>query len=153
MGKPMRPAPLRHLRQRPVRLLLIDDNDAVAEATAEFLRRAGLEVRIAESGQAGLAVAAGFRPEIILCDICLPDTSGIEVALSLRGQPDAQHALVAMHTAMSETDIRILEREVQADQVNLFLSKPLTEKKLNRLLDELADWQRRRQRTPIHRKR
>jgi CheY-like chemotaxis protein len=120
------------------RLLLIEDHRSLAEATAEFLRHEGFDVRVAPSGGEALQIAAEFLPEIVLCDMSLPDMSGIEVAQALRASPTTKKVLFAMHTAMSDADLAGYERLVSKAEVNLFLSKPLTEKKLETLLDALA---------------
>ena len=125
------------LREGQPRLLLVEDNADLAEATAEFLRAAGLEVRIVESGEEALAMARAFQPEIILCDMRLTDMSGLDVARALRANPDTKHALFALHSVMSDVEIRALGRQIDADEVNLFLSKPLTQQKLDSLLAAL----------------
>jgi CheY-like chemotaxis protein len=119
------------------RLLLIEDNVELAQVTAEFLGDAELEVRIAESGEEALAIARAFRPEIILCDMTLRDMSGLDVAGAFRANPDMKHVLFALHSALSDVELRALEREIDADEINLFLSKPLTQQKIDRLLAAL----------------
>jgi CheY-like chemotaxis protein len=125
------------LREGPPRLLLVEDNADLAEATAEFLGYAGLKVRIVESGKEALAMARAFQPEIILCDMRLTDMSGLDVARALRANPDTRQALFALHSVMSDMELRALERQIDADEVNLFLSKPLTQQKLDSLLAAL----------------
>jgi CheY-like chemotaxis protein len=124
-------------RQGPPRLLLVEDNVLLAEITAEFLGDAGLEVRIVESGEEALAMAGVFKPEIILCDMRLPDMSGLDVARALRANPNTKYAVFALHSAISDVELRALQREINADEVNLFLSKPLTQQKLDSLLSAL----------------
>jgi CheY-like chemotaxis protein len=124
-------------RQGPPRLLLVEDNAPLAEITAEFLGDAGLEVRIVESGEEALAMAGVFQPEIILCDMRLPDMSGLDVARALRANPNTKYAVFALHSAISDVELRALQRELNADEVNLFLSKPLTQQKLDSLLSAL----------------
>jgi CheY-like chemotaxis protein len=124
------------LRKGP-RLLLVEDNADLAEVTAEFLRVAGLEVRIVESGEEALVMARAFQPEIILCDMRLTGMSGLHVARAFRATPDTRHTLFALHSAMSDVELRALEREIDADEVGLCLSKPLTLQKLDRLLAAL----------------
>jgi CheY-like chemotaxis protein len=126
------------VRSYPARLLLIEDHAELAEATAEFLSTAGLEVRIAESGEEALQMAMTFRPDIVLCDMRLPDMLGIEIGRRLRRNPATRGALIVMHTAMSDVDLRIFEREVNAEEFNLFLSKPMNEEKIDRLWAGLA---------------
>jgi CheY-like chemotaxis protein len=117
------------------RVLLIEDHAALAEATAEFLRSIGLEVRIASSGHEALKSAAAFKPEIVLCDMHLPDMHGLDVLRAMRISPATKDALLAIHTAKSDMEIRMFER-MQRPEVNLVLSKPLTMEKLDRLLAE-----------------
>jgi CheY-like chemotaxis protein len=132
-------------RPYPARLLLVEDHAELAEATAEFLSTAGLEVRIAESGKDALQIAITFKPDIILCDMMLPDMLGSEVARAIRRNPAATDALLVMHTAMSDTELRILEREPTMDEFNLFLSKPMTREKIDRLWTGLAAVRRSKQ--------
>ena len=118
------------------RLLLVEDHAALAEATAEFLQNAGLEVRIAGSGEQALQTAAAFNPDIILCDLRLPDMSGVELARALRASSSAKNALIALHSAISEMDLQTLKTQSNVG-IDSFISKPLTEEKLKTLLDEL----------------
>ena len=95
--------------------------------------------------------------------MCLPDMSGLDVARTLRANPNTKNALLAIHTAMSDMDLRAFEQEIHSDEVNLFVSKPLTEEKVDRLLAGLATLRRstgaepepedRRQRHTTHRAR
>jgi CheY-like chemotaxis protein len=123
-------------RTRRQRVLLIEDHAELAEATAEFMRSEGLEVRIAPTGNSGLEMAEAFQPEIVLCDISLPDMSGLDVARALRAIPATKDTLIAMHTALGERDLRTFERQTDG-WVDLFLSKPLTPEKLDTILSQL----------------
>lgn len=117
-----------------LRVLLVEDHAALAEATAEFLRSMGLEVGLVSSGREALTLAVAFRPKIVLCDMNLPDMNGLDVARAVRTNSATKDILFAIYTAMSETDIQMLERRIKAPEVDLFLSKPLTEEKLDKLL-------------------
>ena len=79
----------KHYRSR-YRVLLVEDHEPLAEATAEFIRDKGLEVQIASNGREALEMAASFHPEIVLCDMRLPDMPGYEVAQALRALPDGK---------------------------------------------------------------
>lgn len=121
------------LKQYPMRLLLVEDHTELAEMTAQFLRRRGLEVQVAESGKKALETARDFRPEIVLCDLSLPDISGLDLVRALRANPDTKDVVFALHSALSDIDLRDIELEF-GDQIDVFLSKPLTNDKLNKLL-------------------
>jgi len=123
-------------RTRSYRVLLIEDHAALAEATAEFMRSQGLEVQIASNGDSGLEMAGAFQPDIVLCDLSLPDMAGLDVARSLRAIPGTKDVLIAMHTAFAERELRKFERQADGS-VNIFLSKPLTPEKLDTILSQL----------------
>lgn len=112
------------------RLLLVEDNELLAEATAEFLRGAGLEVRVAETGREALTLVLEFRPEIVLCDLRLPDMAGFDVARALRKDSATRNVLFVIHTAFRATDFD----DAGVPDVDLFLSKPMDEEKLEKLL-------------------
>ena len=134
---------------KPHRVLLIEDHPSMAEATADFLQFYGLEVRIASTGEEALGMVSAFQPEIVLCDVNLPDMTGLDVARALRAIPDAKSALIVIHTAMTEGDLRLLglARDMDAS-VNMFLSKPLTDENLCVLLSKLEVLQRSQGRRP-----
>ena len=121
-------------RQARHRLLLVEDHEGLAEATAEFIRGEGLEVQVVYCGRDALEAAPTFQPEIVVIDMSLPDMTGLEVARALRSSPGAKSPLIAIYTAMTEVDLLVLERSGHAPAVNLFLSKPLDPEKLGRLL-------------------
>src|SRR5215475_13578251 len=100
----------------------------------------GLEVRIAESGRQALSTAHAFPPQIVLCDLSLPDLSGLDVVRRLRADPKTKNALFAITTALAQADIMALEESL-AGEVDLFLSKPITDRAVNELLDRFADQQ------------
>lgn len=118
------------------RVLLVEDHPAVAEATAEFMRLHGLQVQVASSGREALKIAEESHPALVLCDLSLPDMTGLDVAQALRAGRGANDLLIAMLTAMNADDLRGLERTKPCG-VNLYLSKPLTSETLTDLLSRL----------------
>jgi CheY-like chemotaxis protein len=122
----------------PVRLLLIEDNPEMAEVISEILCNYGMDVRIVSSGQEALGTATVFRPEIILCDLFLSDMSGLDVARTLRSKPETKGAVIALHTAMPDRELSTWEGEANATAIDLFLSKPLTKEKVDKLFARLA---------------
>src|SRR5262245_49304226 len=95
----------RHTHTEAARVLLVEDNEPLAEVTAEFLRNAGLEVQVALTGHEALASVGTFRPDIVLCDLRLPDMAGFDIAKALRNSPVTKNALFVIHSAYRETDI------------------------------------------------
>src|SRR5262249_22449991 len=84
--------------QRPLRVLVVDDNVDGAQSLATLLRLLGHEARVAHDGPEALEAAAEFRPEVALLDLGLPrGMDGYEVARRLRAQPGlATVTLMAM---------------------------------------------------------
>jgi CheY-like chemotaxis protein len=119
------------------RVLLVEDHAALAEATAELLRFHGLEVRVATTGGDALAMTKAFDPVLILCDMMLPDMSGLDVALAVRATHDSNDVLIAVCSAMRADDLREIERHTKTRGIDLFLSKPLTNETLIGLLPRL----------------
>jgi CheY-like chemotaxis protein len=71
---------------RPLRVLLVDDNEDALISAAEVLQLVGHEVRTATSGAAALALLPQFQPEVAVLDIGLPDLDGYALAGRLRAE-------------------------------------------------------------------
>jgi CheY-like chemotaxis protein len=115
------------------RLLLVEDYTGLAEATQEFLQSEGLEVRLASTGREALDAAVAFQPDIVVCDLHLPDISGLEVLSTLQRNPDVGRALLVIHTA----SLMATEYRLDAPEADLFMSKPIDREKLAILLSEM----------------
>ena len=72
--------------KRPCRVLVVEDHVDSATMLATFLSFKGYLVRIAYNADMALEIAHEFRPEVCLCDIGLPKTSGYELAPRLLSQ-------------------------------------------------------------------
>ncbi|HHW08785.1 MAG TPA: response regulator [Firmicutes bacterium] len=68
----------------PRRILIIDDNFDLAMSLGELLGNENHQVEVATSGSEGLAKARLFRPEVILCDIRLPNMDGYDIVKAVR---------------------------------------------------------------------
>ena len=125
------------------RVLLVEDNADAAEVTALFIGASGLEVLIASSGQDALEIAGTFHPEIVLCDLTLPDMSGLDVLQAMRSKESIKDALLVIFSARGERDLRLLEQTVHPSAADVFLSKPITREALDMLLSQLHGERRR----------
>ena len=85
-------------RLHPRRVLIIDDNQDLAESLAACLRIAGHHVETASEGRPGVEAARRIVPEVVLCDIRLPDIDGYQVAQQLRADPQLADCYVVVLT-------------------------------------------------------
>ncbi len=89
------------------RVLIIEDNRDAGETLRELLELKGHAVQVAFTGAAGLALARELRPEIVLCDIGLPDMDGFTLGRALRADAATTGALrVALSGYVSPDDRR-----------------------------------------------
>lgn len=89
------------------RLLVIDDHVDIRENIAEILSLAGYEVFTAENGKTGVATALKEKPELVICDIMMPELDGYGVLHLLRKNDATINTPFIFLTAKTErTDFR-----------------------------------------------
>lgn len=118
------------------RVLLIEDNPDAAMTTHLLLEREGHEARVASSGPRGIALAEEFLPQIILCDIGLPEMDGYQVARELRQKPALQKALIVALTGYGRDEDK---KQAQEAGFDLHLTKPIDLGSLRRTLAQVKE--------------
>jgi CRP-like cAMP-binding protein len=89
------------------KILLIEDNPDVRENTAEILTLANYDVRTAENGKIGVELATREKPDLIICDIMMPELDGYGVLHILSKKPETASIPFIFLTAKTEkADIR-----------------------------------------------
>ena len=104
------------------RVLVVDDDLAVADSTAVWLQLAGHHVRIAYTGQSALELALEFRPQVVLLDISLKGMDGYETARRLRAMPGGDRLCLVAVTGYGPEETRARALEAGFDQ---HLTKPV----------------------------
>jgi CRP-like cAMP-binding protein/CheY-like chemotaxis protein len=105
-------------------VLIIEDNKDIRENTAEILELGGYKITTAENGKKGVEQAIKEKPDIIVCDIMMPELDGYGVLHLLRKNEETQHIPFIFLTAKTDrTDFR-KGMEMGADD---FLTKPFEE--------------------------
>jgi signal transduction histidine kinase/ActR/RegA family two-component response regulator len=113
------------------RILVIDDERDVTDSMAMLLRLAGHDVRTAYDGQTALAIARLQRPEVVICDIIMPNMCGSDLARHLRQDLGLRDSLlVAMSGYAHEED----RQHSQEAGFNAHLAKPVCLDSLKALL-------------------
>jgi len=109
------------------KILLIEDNEALRENTAEILSLANYEIFTAENGKIGVEKALLNPPDIIICDIMMPVLDGYGVYQIINKNPSLQHIPFIFLSAKSErTDLR-KGMEMGADD---YITKPFSDVEL-----------------------
>jgi signal transduction histidine kinase len=120
---------------RGTSVLVIEDDRDAAELLEEMLQNAGHRVFVAHDGAAGVALARAHRPDVILCDIGLPEMSGYEVVQELRGDPDLRATPMVALTGYAQPEDRKLAHATGFDE---HLPKPVELSTLRRVIARLA---------------
>jgi len=108
----------------PMRVLVVDDETALAGVLAGYLRREGFAVDLAHDGPSAVAAAREHSPDLVVLDVMLPGFDGIEVCRRLRGFTDAY---IIMLTARDEEVDKVVGLSVGADD---YLVKPFSPREL-----------------------
>ena len=105
------------------KVLVVEDEAALAELLRYNLEAAGYTVLYAASGEDVEVLVAEEAPDLILLDWMLPETSGIEICRRLRARADTRHIPIIMLTARSEEADRIRGLSTGADD---YVVKPFS---------------------------
>ncbi|MGH7701103.1 MAG: response regulator [Gemmatimonadales bacterium] len=129
-------------------VLVVDDEDGIRQALNRFLTRLGYRVVEAESGAAALGRIAGDGPQAMLCDIRMPNMTGVELVPKALAA-DADLAII-MLTAIDEPRTAIesmklgafdyLIKPVDLDELELSIQAALRQRQLEIDRRELEQW-------------
>jgi DNA-binding response OmpR family regulator len=108
----------------PTRVLVVDDEQPILDLVRGYLEREGWIVTTATDGDAALDLAAQERPHVVVLDLMLPGTDGIEVCRRLR---TFSNAYVVMLTARSEEIDKLVGLAIGADD---YVTKPFSPREL-----------------------
>ena len=86
----------------PKRILLVEDDDALANVYLTRLQAEGFDVRRVANGEDALVSALDYHPDLVLLDVMMPKVSGFEVLDILRNTPETTNLKVIMLTALSQ---------------------------------------------------
>jgi two-component system response regulator MprA len=110
--------------ERPARVLVVEDDDAISQVLQRSLRMEGYDVRLAGDGLAALDEAHSFLPDLVILDLGLPKLDGLEVAKTLR---EADDVPILMLTARDAVESRVEGLDAGADD---YLVKPFERQEL-----------------------
>jgi DNA-binding response OmpR family regulator len=104
------------------KVLVVDDEPAIADVVARYLQRAGYDTTVAATGQDALGRAEEVHPDVVVLDLMLPDIDGLEVMRRLRRDARRRGAIILL-TARGEESDRIVGLRLGADD---YVVKPFS---------------------------
>ena len=110
-----------------IRVLLIDDSNAIRRSGEIFLSQAGAQVLLAEDGFDGLSKVVDHKPDIIFVDVMMPRLDGYQTCALIKNHRDFKDVPVVMLTSKDTLFDRARGKLVGSDQ---YLTKPFNKKSL-----------------------
>lgn len=107
----------------PMRMLVVDDDDLMAEMVAEHFRTVGFEVAVVRDGQQALEAMEAALPDVVLCDRRMPVLSGAGLLETVRGRDAAwQRVTFVFMTGLSDHRDRMAMLRLSPDG---YICKPI----------------------------
>jgi len=110
-------------------ILVVDDNEDAADSLAQWLRRSGHHVEVAYSGLTALACVRSFQPDVVVCDLGLPEITGYDLARAVRRDSQAIRLVALSGYSRPEEVNRCIECGFDAH-----IAKPAAPEYIERML-------------------
>ena len=111
----------------PARILIVEDDQDIAQLVARYLDKAGYTTEILASGREALRTIGARVPDLLVLDLMLPHVDGLEICRAVRTNEKTAAVPIIMLTARAEESDRIVGLELGADD---YLSKPFSPNEL-----------------------
>lgn len=128
------------------KILIIDDQEAIVYQVSYILQQNGFEILEAEDGRIGLDIAKSEKPDLIICDIMMPNMDGYSVFQELKKDPNTEMIPFLFLTAKGEKeDIRIgmnlgaedyLSKPIDLEELVQAVNTQLKKKEINEKMSE-----------------
>lgn len=97
------------------RILLVEDDDELANVYVTRLQAEGFDVRRVSNGEDALATALTYHPSLVVLDVMMPKVSGFDVLDILRNTPETANLKIIMLTALSQDSDQERAKSLGAD--------------------------------------
>lgn len=102
-------------KDQPKKILLVEDDDSLANVYLARLEVEGFQVKRVPNGEDALASAVEFKPDLVLLDVMMPKVSGFDVLDILRNTPETANLKIVMLTALSQENDKARADQLGAD--------------------------------------
>lgn len=119
-----------------MKILIVEDNEALAQTTGWIIEMLGYDYRISLTPKAALADGEDYRPDVVMMDIGLPGMSGYDLCREMRAKPVHANAIFVAQTGWDEREHR--EQSANAGFAH-HLTKPVDLQTLEGVLNTIAD--------------
>lgn len=109
------PVPVPAQPSQPKKILIVEDDDALAGVYKTRLEAEGFATRRVANGEEALSAALEFRPDLVLLDVMMPKVSGFDVLDIMRNTPELLNVKVIMLTALSQDDDKARAESLAVD--------------------------------------
>lgn len=118
-----------------MRILLVDDDEAILKVFSASLKMHGYDVITASNGNDGIAKVKTQKPDLVLLDQVLPDIQGNEVLLTLKSDPETKDVTVAMLSNFGQNEL--IEKAINGGAVDYILKYQITPEYLATKIQEI----------------
>jgi CheY-like chemotaxis protein len=112
-------------------ILIIDDDPATTRLLEVLLTREGYNILTENLSANAIQTTRKFSPNLIILDLMMPGTDGMEVCRMIKGDPELGDIPVLMFSAFNENELR--KRAYEAG-INEFISKPIHPNELKQII-------------------
>ena len=134
----------RYGRVTPVRVLIVEPDDSLANAMRRPLEARGFAVQMADSYKRALKKATEWLPDVVVSDLHLPDKSGLELIQRLRWAHPKLPMIAVIDSASQNEIVRVREagfvtylpKPFNAEQLDVLVHRLLVDEHINDALDE-----------------
>jgi DNA-binding response OmpR family regulator len=117
-------APMADDAEAAITVVYVEDDERLAQLTSQYLATHGVQVTLVHRGELAVGEVLRVRPDVVLLDVMLPGSSGLEICRSLRARIDVP---IVMVTARTEEADRVMGLEGGADD---YVTKPFSSREL-----------------------
>ncbi len=119
-----------------LRILIVEDNDALAQTTGWMVEMLGHDYRLASNGKDALVMGEDYRPNVVMMDIGLPGMNGYDLCAAMRAEPHLKDTIFIAQTGWGQDEHRQRAKEAGFHH---HMVKPLYLEALEQLLRKIED--------------